>query len=319
MPVALCAMSHSPLMGRNDPSREVIEAVDAAFDNARRFIADFAPDLIIIFAPDHYNGVFYDLLPPFCIGAAAQSVGDYGTEAGPLDVDRDAAYAIAREVLASGIDTAFSERMHVDHGFAQALQLLVGSITAVPTVPIFINSVAEPLGPVSRVRLLGEAVGRVAKNLDKRVLLIGSGGLSHDPPVPQFATAPEPVRERLIDGRNPSDAERQAREQRVINAGRDFAAGTATIQPLNPAWDRHLLEVLSSGELEQIDNWTNGWFVEQAGHSSHEVRTWIAAYAALGAAGRYRVSSSFYREIPEWIAGFAITTGVTISEPVTQA
>ncbi|MGU3587335.1 3-carboxyethylcatechol 2,3-dioxygenase [Rhodococcus sp. C26F] len=315
MPVALCAMSHSPLMGHNDPDQSVIDAVDAAFESTRRFIADFAPDLIVIFAPDHYNGVFYDLLPPFCIGAAAQSVGDYGTEAGPLDVDRDAAYAIAREVLASGIDAAFSERMYVDHGFAQALQLLVGSITAVPTVPIFINSVAEPLGPVGRVRLLGEAVGRAAKDLGKRVLFVGSGGLSHDPPVPQFATAPEQVRERLIDGRHPSDAERDAREQRVITAGRDFAAGTASIQPLNPDWDRHLLEVLASGDLEQIDTWTNDWFVEQAGHSSHEVRTWIAAYAALRAAGPYQVTSTFYREIPEWIAGFGITTAITAPAP----
>ncbi|KHJ73457.1 3-carboxyethylcatechol 2,3-dioxygenase [Rhodococcus sp. Chr-9] len=313
MPVALCAMSHSPLMGRNDPDQEVIDAVDAAFDHARRFIADFAPDLIVIFAPDHYNGVFYDLLPPFCIGAGAQSVGDYGTEAGPLDVDRDAARTITREVLDSGIDAAFSERMHVDHGFAQALQLLVGSIIAVPTVPIFINSVAEPLGPVSRVRLLGEAVGRAANKLDKRVLFVGSGGLSHDPPIPQFTSSPEQVRERLIDGRNPSDAERKAREQRVITAGRDFAAGTATIQPLNPHWDQHLLEILASCELEQIDTWTNDWFVEQAGHSSHEVRTWIAAYAALHANGPYQVTSSFYREIPEWIAGFGITTALTRS------
>ncbi|ABG92354.1 3-(2,3-dihydroxyphenyl) propionic acid dioxygenase [Rhodococcus jostii RHA1] len=314
MPVALCTMSHSPLMGRNDPAQTVIDDVDAAFENARTFIADFAPDLIVIFAPDHYNGVYYDLMPPFCIGAAAQSVGDYGTESGPLNVDRDAAYTVAREVLASGVDVAFSERMHVDHGFAQALQLLVGSITAVPTVPIFINSVAEPLGPVSRVRLLGEAVGRAAANLDKRVLFVGSGGLSHDPPVPQFATAPTEVKEKLIDGRNPTEAERNAREQRVIDAGRDFAAGVATIAPLNPEWDRNLLDVLTSGEIEQIDSWTNEWFVEQAGHSSHEVRTWIAAYAAMSAAGKYRVTSTFYREIPEWIAGFGISTAVAVDE-----
>jgi len=97
----------------------------------------------------------------------------------------------------------------------------------------------------------------------------------------------------------------------VVDAGRDFAAGVATIQPLNPQWDRHLLDVLASGDLAQIDSWSNEWFVEQAGHSSHEVRTWIAAYAALSAAGQYRVTSTFYREIPEWIAGFGITTAVS--------
>jgi 2,3-dihydroxyphenylpropionate 1,2-dioxygenase len=312
MPVALCTMSHSPLMGRNDPDDAVVAEVDAAFADARAFITDFAPDLVVIFAPDHYNGVFYDLLPPFCIGAAAQSVGDYATQAGPLDVDRDAAYQIARTVLAAGVDTAFSERMHVDHGFAQALELLTGSITAVPTVPIFINSVGEPLCPVGRIRLLGNAVGNAAAALDRRVLLVGSGGLSHDPPVPRLDTAPPPVRETLISGRNPTPEQRAAREQRVIDAGRDFAAGVATIQPLNPDWDRNLLTVLANGDLDQIDSWTNDWFVEQAGHSSHEVRTWIAAYAALGANGPYRVRSSYYRPIPEWIAGFAVTTALPV-------
>ncbi|OUS92831.1 3-(2,3-dihydroxyphenyl)propionate dioxygenase, partial [Rhodococcus sp. NCIMB 12038] len=75
-----------------------------------------------------------------------------------------------------------------------------------------------------------------------------------------------------------------------------------------------LLDVLASGEIEQIDSWTNEWFVEQAGHSSHEVRTWIAAYAAMRAVGKYRVTSTFYREIPEWIAGFGINTAVSVDE-----
>ena len=47
---------------------------------------------------------------------------------------------------------------------------------------------------------------------------------------------------------------------------------------------------------------------EVAGNSSHEVRTWIAAYSALGAAGAYQVDYSFYRPIREFIAGFGVTT-----------
>ena len=45
-----------------------------------------------------------------------------------------------------------------------------------------------------------------------------------------------------------------------------------------------------------------------AGNSAHEVRTWIAGYAALGAAGRYSVQFSYYRPIRELIAGFGLTT-----------
>ena len=45
-----------------------------------------------------------------------------------------------------------------------------------------------------------------------------------------------------------------------------------------------------------------------AGNSAHEVRTWIAGYAALGTAGSYTVRFSYYRPIRELIAGFGLTT-----------
>jgi 2,3-dihydroxyphenylpropionate 1,2-dioxygenase len=308
MSLAVCTVSHSPLMARNEPAPGVRDRVDAAFDEARAFIRDFAPELVVVLAPDHYNGFLYDMMPPFCIGAEARSVGDYGYEAGPLRVDRNAAHALAAATLAAGVDVAVSERMHVDHGFTQPLTLLFGGIAAVPTVPVFVNSVAEPLGPVSRARMLGDALGRAAADLDRRVLFLGSGGLSHDPPVPALAGASPDVAERLISGRHPTSEQRAEREQRVTAAGREFAAGTLPLQPLNPAWDRALLDVFASGELEQLDSWTNEWCVEQAGHSSHEVRTSIAAYAALATTGPYVVTQSFYEAIPEWIAGFAVTT-----------
>ena len=95
---------------------------------------------------------------------------------------------------------------------------------------------------------------------------------------------------------------------RVIQAGRDYAAGVSTIQPLNPDWDRHVLAVLATADFEAVDGWSTDWFTEQAGHSAHEARTSIAAYAALAATGPYTVTSSFYEPIPDWIAGFAVTT-----------
>jgi 2,3-dihydroxyphenylpropionate 1,2-dioxygenase len=45
-----------------------------------------------------------------------------------------------------------------------------------------------------------------------------------------------------------------------------------------------------------------------SGNSSHQVRTWVAGYAALGAAGPFLVQYSYYRPIRELIAGFALTT-----------
>ncbi|MEU0557947.1 3-carboxyethylcatechol 2,3-dioxygenase [Dactylosporangium sp. NPDC006015] len=310
MPLALCTTSHSPLIGLHDPDPQVRAEVDGVLAEARAFVTGFAPDLVVVFAPDHYNGFLYDMMPSFCVGAAASSVGDYGLPSGPLDVDRDAAYAIATAVLDAGVDVAVSEDMQVDHGLVQPLTFLFASLTAVPVVPVFINCVAEPLGPAVRARLLGAAVGEAVRELGRRVLVVGSGGLSHDPPVPRLAEAPPEVVERLKHGRNPTREQRAQREARTIAAARDFAAGRGPFRPLNPAWDALVLDSLAAGDFAALDGRGNDWFVEEGGHSAHEVRTWIAAYAALAAQGPYEVRSRYYRAIPEWFAGFATTTAL---------
>lgn len=312
MSLALVTMSHSPLLDFAEPPAEVADAVDAAFDRARAFVRDYDPTLVVSFAPDHYNGFFHDLMPPFCVGYAASGVGDYGTAAGPLDVPGERAEELARWLAEHDLDVAVSRRMEVDHGAVQPLEILFGGIDTVPTVPVFVNGVAKPFVPMRRIRLLGEAIGAFLAGLhDERVLVIGSGGLSHDPPVPQWATADDAARAMLLDGRNPTAAARDLRQRRVIDTAKAFAAGTATIQDLNPAWDRALMAVLASGDLSPIDAMTPGRMAAEAGNSSHEVRTWVAAFAALGAVGPYDVTYSFYRPIKEYIAGFGVMTART--------
>ena len=123
-----------------------------AFEAARAFVKDFDPDLIINFAPDHYNGFFYNLMPPFCIGYEAIAIGDYDSQAGPLDVPYDLAQSMAQSVIDSGVDTAISLRMEIDHGAVQPMEIIYGDITAKPVIPVFINSVAPPFTPIARIR-----------------------------------------------------------------------------------------------------------------------------------------------------------------------
>jgi 2,3-dihydroxyphenylpropionate 1,2-dioxygenase len=307
--LALLAMSHSPLLEYAVLDPEVTSELDQTFAVARDFVRDYDPDVVVNFAPDHYNGFFYNLMPPYCLGYAATSIGDYGSQSGPLDVPTDKAKGLAEAVIADGIDLAVSLQMEVDHGTVQPMEIVYGDITAKPFIPIFINSVAPPFTPVRRVRELGEAIGRHVATWDEKVLLISSGGLSHDPPVPRLTTATPPQRAMLM-GENqplPPDA-RAARQQRVIDAARDFAAGTADIQDLAPEWDRDLLRILASGDLTPVDGFDPDEMTRIAGNSSHEVRTWIAGYAAMSAAGSYTVQHSYYRPIRELIAGFAMTT-----------
>jgi 2,3-dihydroxyphenylpropionate 1,2-dioxygenase len=312
MTLALCCMSHSPLLELADPGPELTADVQAAFETARSFVRSYNPDLVVVFAPDHYNGFFYELMPPFCVGLAATSIGDYGSEPGPLDVPRDVAEQCAKAALEGGVDLAVSLRMEIDHGAVQPLEILLGGIRHRPVVPFFINSVAPPFTSISRVRTLGAAVGRYLATLDRRVLLIGSGGLSHEPPVPTLDTAPAEVAEGLIAGRHPSAEARAARQERVVAAAHQFAAGAGNLKPLNPDWDQAFLDQLAANDLDAIDRYTNEGIETQGGKSGQEIRTWVAAYGALTAAGSYQMTSRYYRPIPEFIAGFAVTTAVPV-------
>jgi 2,3-dihydroxyphenylpropionate 1,2-dioxygenase len=303
-------MSHSPLLNLPGPSQDLLDDIESALSDARNFVTAYDPELVVIFSPDHYNGFFYKLMPPFCIGTAAEGVGDYGTQAGPLNVPADIATDCARAVLESGIDAAISASMEVDHGTVQPLQKLFGDATARPVIPIFINSVATPLGPLGRVRALGAAVGTYLATLGKRVLVVGSGGLSHDPPVPTLATAPLAALGRIVHGNPMTPEQRQARQVAVIDAAHAFAQGDSPLQPLNPDWDHAFLELLDSNRLPEVDAWSNSWIEHEAGHSAHEIRTWVAAFAALAVHGPYVTQQRFYRAAPELIAGFAIRTAV---------
>ncbi|GAA2411734.1 3-carboxyethylcatechol 2,3-dioxygenase [Actinomadura vinacea] len=310
MTVAAVGLSHSPLIGKNDPEPEVLARVDAAVENARAFVREFDPELVVLYAPDHYNGFFYKEMPPFCLATESRSVGDFDSAAGPLSVDTEAATALAQGVLDRGVDLTISARMTVDHGFAQPLEVLFGGIDRVPVVPVFVNGVAPPLGPVSRVRALGTAMGEAAAQLDKRVLFLASGGLSHDPPVPVLDGAPPRIAEALIEGHAPTPEQRAKSEQRVVKAGQDYAAGATMMLPINPSWDNQLLDLVEQGRIAEFDTWTPDGMAAEGGGSAHEVRTWIAAYASLAATGAYELKSRFYEAIPAWIAGFAVTTAL---------
>ncbi|EOW3012519.1 2,3-dihydroxyphenylpropionate/2,3-dihydroxicinnamic acid 1,2-dioxygenase [Escherichia coli] len=277
----LHCLSHSPLVGYVDPAQEVLDEVNGVIASARERIAAFSPELVVLFAPDHYNGFFYDVMPPFCLGVGATAIGDFGSAAGELPVPVELAEACAHAVMKSGIDLAVSYCMQVDHGFAQ------------------------PLPGFQRTRMLGEAIGRFTSTLNKRVLFLGSGGLSHQPPVPELAKADAHMRDRLLgSGKDLPASERELRQQRVISAAEKFVEDQRTLHPLNPIWDNQFMTLLEQGRIQELDAVSNEELSAIAGKSTHEIKTWVAAFAAISAFGNWRSEGRYYRPIPEWIAGF---------------
>lgn len=306
MTVLLKCLSHTPLRGLYDPEPGIVAEVEQVLAQAKAEVEAFDPELIILFAPDHYNGLFYDLMPPFVVATAAESVGDYNTPLGNLSIPQDLALDLVRYIHGKDVDVALSHRLQVDHGCTQILMETTGSLTRYPVIPIIINSVAPPFNPYRRIRKLGDAIGQFIATLNKRVLILGSGGLSHEPPVPLLSGAASEVAEFLICGRNPTPEARAAREARTVAAAKIFGTAECELTPLNAEWDNAFMDLLANNELEKVDAFEVEVISKEAGRSTHEVRTWVAAFAALAAQGDYTATKDYYRPINEWIAGYGV-------------
>ncbi|GLJ00647.1 3-carboxyethylcatechol 2,3-dioxygenase [Sphingobium sp. BS19] len=311
MTLSLICASHTPMLSRVPIDPDQSARVRAGFDALSLRLREFDPEIIIQFSPDHFQGFFHRLMPNFCVGLAARSAEDWDIGPGELDVPVNAAKALVGWLQDHDFDVATSRNMVVDHGFLQMWQEIRGKFTDLPIIPIFVNCAAPPLPRYRRMRMLGEAVGQFAQQTGKRVLLVASGGLSHDPPVPNVEQVPAAVAERLINGGRRDAAEKVAREAHLTEFGVLAAKGEGPCAPLNPEWDRAFLEILQRGDISRCDAFDEEEVRATAGRAANEVLCWIAAAGALSAAGAYDAHVEFYEPIPGWIAGMAMMTAQT--------
>jgi protocatechuate 4,5-dioxygenase beta chain len=157
------------------------------FPPVREWIQREKPDVAVIFYNDHGLGHFLDKMPTFAIGCAPEyRHADEGwglPDDGAFKGDPKLSWAIAESLVADEFDITTAQEMLVDHAFKIPLQLLYPGTTDFPvrTVPITLNSIQHPLPTPKRCWDFGRAVGRAirAYSEDAKVLLIGSGGLSH--------------------------------------------------------------------------------------------------------------------------------------------
>ncbi|TCM69199.1 2,3-dihydroxyphenylpropionate 1,2-dioxygenase [Acinetobacter calcoaceticus] len=314
MAVKLICASHSPLMEFAVPQDHAQELkVRETFAQLAAEIKDYDPSLIITFGPDHFNGFFYDLMPSFCAGIRATAAGDWNYGPGGLNVPEQTALDLVRQVMDAGVDLAYSYQMQADHGVTQPLHFLCdGQLDRYPLIPIFINSAAAPLPTTKRTVALGRAVGQFIQSLDlekHRVLILGTGGLSHDPPTPQMGAVTAEVEAFLISGRHPTAEARDARQAKVIAVGQKLAAGDQSVAvPLNAEWDRDLLGIFERADFAALEAMTEQQIRVEGGRGGQEVRCWMAAFAAMAELGDYQMTTHCYEPISEWIAGFGIVS-----------
>ncbi len=311
MPTRLYCCSHSPLMLTDIEPTDISaqEEFNAGLATISSELAAFDPELVVVFGPDHFNGFFYDLMPSFCIGLAATSAEDWQLKPDPLRVPKDLALACVRNLHAQDIDVALSYDMKVDHGITLPLHKLAGSLDRYEVLPVFVNCAADPRPSFRRSRIFGDAIGRFLATTGKRIAVLGSGGLSHDPPTPRIGEVAAPVAERLIHRHTPDRAEYERRESRVVALARELVKGQGPCMQPDDEWDRRFLSRFVAFDDAALDLIDDAEIDREAGFGGHEVRSWVAASAAARALGVRHAELRTYRLVPEWITGMGIVSG----------
>jgi 2,3-dihydroxyphenylpropionate 1,2-dioxygenase len=309
--VGCIAMSHSPLWSYQDNVQQVpADLLDrpgadfaAEVDKIAELVTHLSPDAVVLVGPDHARGMFYDLMPPFTIGTGTvEAMGDYGTPSGPLVTDTELAMALFQGISDRGFDPAISLDLKVDHGITQCYEKLFPSLNT-PLVPVVVNCGCPPLPSFRRCwdfgRALGEALNAAPGG---RVLVVGSGGMSH---WPNSLNALDPDvseewRDFLVHGRDRVREVESDRQAKSLAFVADPAAGR-----INATWDRVMLGNIAEepAALSRLDNSTVEF---DAGPGALELRTWGLAAGAWGAA----LPWTAYEPVPGWITGMGLATNL---------
>ena len=285
--IAAVALSHSPPMSQ-DTERVQGLAFRQALAEVVAAVRAYEPTLVVYFGPDHMRALV-GITPCFTVAESATGYGDWGTAEDDYDVPTDVAVALGRSLVEAGIDVAVAPHLRLDHGFGQSTTDLFGGLSSVPMLPVVINCIDRPVASAARTAALGTAVGDFLRRFcspDERVLVVGSGGLSHAPP----SLAPG-VREL-------SEADRQ----RIIADNLARAA-----EAINPPWDSQFLERIGSPDWASVATLTHEE-LRPAGAGGAEVRTWIAAAFAAGEP----LMTAAYEPVTQWITGMGIATSASL-------
>jgi Catalytic LigB subunit of aromatic ring-opening dioxygenase len=155
------------------------------YEPAKAWLDRLRPDLMIVVYNDHMNRFFFDAYPTFALGVGERhELADEGwgkRDFAPLDGHPGLGWHLARSLVADEFDPTICQEMAVDHGILSILPLLWDAPWPAPVVPLAVNVIQHPLPTARRLWRLGQAIRRAVESFpeDLRVVVVGTGGLSH--------------------------------------------------------------------------------------------------------------------------------------------
>ena len=145
------------------------------------------PDVAVVVYNDHGLNFFLDKMPTFAVGAAPEyRNADEGwglPTLAPYPGDPNLSWHMIESLVSDEFDVTTCQEMLVDHAFTvpQALLWPGGCRPVNGRCRSAVNTVQHPLPSPLRCFKLGQAMGRAIASYpqDERVVVLGTGGLSH--------------------------------------------------------------------------------------------------------------------------------------------
>jgi hypothetical protein len=164
-----------------------------AIAKLRQKLEAFDPDVLIVVGDDQHENLIDDNMPPFSIymGEEVEASSSLRYLNQPKSenrtryrVDAKLAEALTVGLMDEGFDPAYSKRSRYEGGLGHAFARVLKFLMPEPTrriVPVMVNTYYPPAPSARRCVKFGTALASLVRRFpsDDRVVVIGSGGLSH--------------------------------------------------------------------------------------------------------------------------------------------
>ncbi len=205
-------LSHVPSVGvavdRGKMQTPAWKPLADAYVPVREWLRRLAPDVAVVVYNDHGAEFMFDQYPTFALGVAERyAIADEGFGTRPLpEIRGDADFSIhlCESLIAEEFDLTVCQEMGVEHGFLVPMNLCFEHGPQgwpVAAVPLQVNVIQHPLPTGRRCYKLGQALRRAVESYpgDRRVVVMGTGGMSHQLQGKRFGYMNEAFDQMFLD------------------------------------------------------------------------------------------------------------------------
>ncbi|UVO33920.1 protocatechuate 3,4-dioxygenase [Bradyrhizobium arachidis] len=159
----------------------------AGYEAGKEWIAAAKPDVAVVVFNDHGNSFFLDRIPTFAVGVADRYTAideGWGPRAIPdFEGAEELSWHFVDKLVDSHFDPLVCREIEVDHGLQVPMELFFGRPDAWPVkvLPIWVNTIQYPIPTPQRCWDMGTVLREAIESYpgDERVVIMGTGGLSH--------------------------------------------------------------------------------------------------------------------------------------------